>query len=97
MKSHPISCYDRVTLRPLNILGSLHDPDFSIQIVPTHEADATHGRVSMEAPLGRAVLRRFCGDQVTIRVQDHQASMRILAVEKPPPPDTEPSAISHGP
>jgi len=77
-----ITCYDRITLRPLNILGALHDPDITIQIVPSHEADAEHGRVSMEAPLGRAVLRRRCGDDVTIRVQDHQATMLITAVEK---------------
>lgn len=81
MKPTPISCYDHVTLRPLNILGAIHDPDFIIQIVPAHEADAAHGRISAEAPIGRAVLHRHCGDEVTVRVQDHTATLCILSVE----------------
>lgn len=81
MKPTPISCYDHVTLRPLNILGAIHDPDFIVQIVPAHEANAAHGRISREAPLGRAVLHRRCGDEITVRVQDHAATLRILAVE----------------
>jgi transcription elongation GreA/GreB family factor len=84
MNPTPISFYDHVTLRPLNELSALHDPDLTIQVVPHHEADADHGRVSVDAPLGRAVLRRIPGETVTIRVRDHSVSMRILAVAKVP-------------
>jgi hypothetical protein len=82
MNLSPISYYDQVTLRPLNLLGALHEPDMTIQVVPGYEADAEHGRISAEAPLGRAVLRKRCGDAVTIRVQDQSVSMKILAVRK---------------
>lgn len=78
-----VSFYDHVTLRPLNALGALHEPDFTIQLVPHHHADADRGLVSTQAPLGRAVLRQNVGDTVTIRVSDRALSMRILAVEKP--------------
>lgn len=82
MNSMMINYYDYVTLRPLNVLGALHDPDMTIQVVPSYEADAEHGRISAEAPLGRAILRKRCGDAVTIRVQDQSISMKILAVQK---------------
>ncbi|GEP43223.1 GreA/GreB family elongation factor [Brevifollis gellanilyticus] len=83
MNLHSISYYDHVTLRPLNVLGALHEPDITIQVVPGHEADAEHGRISAEAPLGRAILRKRSGDTITIQVRDQSISMRILAVERP--------------
>lgn len=82
MNTSPIACYDKVTLRPLHESSALHDSDLIIQIVPSHEADADHGRVSADAPLGRATLHRRCGDIITIHVQRHSTSMRILAVQK---------------
>jgi hypothetical protein len=83
MSSTAITYYDLVTLRPLNLLGALHDPDMTIQVVPRHEADAVQGRISVDAPLGRAILRKRCGDAVTIQIQDQSISMLILAVERP--------------
>lgn len=82
MNPSHISYYDQVTLRPLNELSALHDPDLTIQVVPSYEADADRGRVSADAPLGRALLRRHCGETITIQVQGRSLSMRILAVEK---------------
>lgn len=89
MNLHSISYYDHVTLRPLNVLGALHEPDMTIQVVPGYEADAEHGRISAEAPLGRALLRKRCGDAVTIQVQDQSISMRILDVRRLEPEDDE--------
>jgi hypothetical protein len=89
MSSTAITYYDQVTLRPLNLLGALHDPDMTIQVVPRHEADAGHGRISVDAPLGRALLRRHAGDTVTIHVQDQSVSMRILEVRKSAPEQDE--------
>ncbi len=82
MKSPSIAYYDQVTLRPLNELGLLHEPDMILQVVPSYEADADHGRISEDAPLGHALLRRRSGETVTIQVQGRSLSMRILAVEK---------------
>lgn len=83
MNSLSIHRYDHVTLRPLNELATLHEFDITIQVVPSYEADADNGRISEDAPLGQAVLRRRPGDQITIRVQDRALSMLILTVEKP--------------
>lgn len=77
-----ITYYDRVTLRPLNELQALHEPDLTIQIVPGHEADAVAGRISEDAPVGRAVLHRRSGETITIQAQGRSIPMRILAVEK---------------
>lgn len=89
MSSTAITYYDQVTLRPLNLLGALHDPDMTIQVVPGHEADAVQGRISVDAPLGRAILRKRCGDAVTIQIQDQSISMRILEVRKSAPEQDE--------
>ncbi|HEY1051402.1 MAG TPA: GreA/GreB family elongation factor [Prosthecobacter sp.] len=82
MSSFSITHYDRVTLRPLNELGTLHDPDFTLQVVPGYEADADHGLISEDAPLGRAILNHRRGDILRLQVQGRSLSMRILSVEK---------------
>ena len=83
MNSFSITYYDRVTLRPLNELGTLHDPDFTIQVVPGYESDADSGLISEDAPLGRAVLsHRGGGDTLRLQVHGRSLSLRILSVEK---------------
>ncbi|MDI1312932.1 GreA/GreB family elongation factor [Prosthecobacter sp.] len=83
MNTLPVRHYDRVTLRPLNELASLHEFDITIQVVPGYEADADSGRISEDAPLGRAVLRRSAGEKINLQVHDRKLAMLILAVEKP--------------
>ncbi len=87
MNSSSITYYDRVTLRPLNELGALHEPDFALQVVPGYEADASKGLISEDAPLGRAVLSHRGGDILRLQVQGRTLSMRILSVEKLARPD----------
>lgn len=82
MSYSAITYHDRVTLRPLNELAALHEPDMTLQVVPAHEVDADHGRISAEAPLGRALLHRRRGETVTIQVQGRSLSMLVLNVEK---------------
>lgn len=86
MNSFFITHYDRVTLRPLNELGALHEPDMTLQVVPAYEADADNGFISEEAPLGRALLRHRHGQTLSLQVQGRTLSMRILSVEKLPRP-----------
>lgn len=86
MNSFSITYYDRVTLRPMNELGALHEPDFTFQVVPGYEADADHGLISEDAPLGRAALSHRGGDILHLQVQGRSMSMRILSVEKLPRP-----------
>lgn len=87
MNSFSITYYDRVTLRPLNELGAVHDPDFTLQVVPGYEADADSGRISEDAPLGRAILNHRRGDILRLQVHGRSLSMRILSVEKLARPD----------
>lgn len=82
MNSLSIHHYDHVTLRPLNELATLHESDITIQVVPGYEADADNGRISEDAPLGRAVLRGSLGENIAIQVQGRSLSMLVLAVEK---------------
>ncbi|MGV3659571.1 MAG: GreA/GreB family elongation factor [Prosthecobacter sp.] len=82
MSFSSITYYDRVTLRPLNELGTLHEPDFTLQVVPGYEADADNDLISEDAPLGRAVLSHRSGDLLRVQVQGRSLSMRILSVEK---------------
>jgi transcription elongation GreA/GreB family factor len=76
-----INFYDRICLLPVNEQAS-EDDELCIQIVPAHEADAVAGRISVDAPVGRAVLHRKMGDTVTIRAQGGMIPMRIVTVEK---------------
>lgn len=80
MNSLCIHHYDQITLRPLNELSALDNADWTIQVVPGYEADADQGLVSEEAPLGRALLGRSCGEVVTIAVAGRSLSMRIVGV-----------------
>lgn len=82
MNSFSITYYDRVTLRPLNELGAVHDPDFTLQVVPGYEANADNGLISEDAPLGRAILSHRSGDLLRLQVHGRSLSMRILSVEK---------------
>ena len=82
MQTDTIFYHDRVTLRPLNELSALHEPDMTVQVVPPHDADADQGRISVEAPLGRALLRRRSGETVSLKVQARTLHMQILHVEK---------------
>lgn len=84
MKSFSIKHYDRITLRPLNELGALHEPDMIIQVVPAYEADADNGRISEDAPLGRALLRHRRGQTLSLQVHGRGLSMLVVAVEKQP-------------
>lgn len=77
-----INYYDRVRLRTLNEIEDPDDSDLTIQIVPAYEADATAGRISVDAPVGKAVFHRRIGDIVTVRAQGKAIPMRIVTVDK---------------
>lgn len=78
-----IHFYDRVRLRSIaDPDPAPDDSDLLIQIVPAHEADVVAGRISADAPVGRAVLHRRAGDTITVLAQGRKIPMRILTVEK---------------
>lgn len=52
-------------------------------IVSVQEADATHGRISMESPVGRALLGRRPGDRVEVQTPDGCRMLTIVDITAP--------------
>ena len=77
--------YDRVTLwLPED------EEDMVIQVVSTVRTDPSQGRISLESPLGKAVLSARVGDVLTIRVSESYAyDAEVRAIE---PADDDGSA-----
>jgi transcription elongation factor GreA len=51
------------------------------QIVSSHEAEPTQGRLSAESPVAVALLGRAVGEQVTVSLPKRERSLTILAVD----------------
>jgi transcription elongation factor GreA len=51
------------------------------QIVGRTEADPTQGRISNESPLGKALLGRRSGDEVTVQSPDGALRFEVLTIE----------------
>ncbi len=77
-----INYYDRIRLRSMEDIDTPDEDELCIQIVPAYEADAASGRISAEAPVGRAALHRRIGETIDVRAQGRTISMRIMTVEK---------------
>lgn len=72
-----VKLYDRVTLYLPE-----DDETMEIQIVSTVRIDPNAGFISMESPLGKAVLGACVGDVVTVRVNEgYSYEVEIQAVE----------------
>lgn len=72
-----VQLYDRVTLwLPED------EEEMVIQVVSTVRTDPSQGRVSLESPLGKAVLGAAVGDVVNVRVNDsYSYDAEIRAIE----------------
>jgi hypothetical protein len=77
-----ITYYDHILLRTLDRTEAPDTDEICIQIVPAYAADAAAGRISAEAPVGRAVLHRKLGDTVTVLAQGRRIVMKIVKVDK---------------
>lgn len=53
----------------------------TFQIVGSAEADPTHGRISNESPLGRALLGHRAGEEVSIQTPGGPSRFQIVHVE----------------
>jgi transcription elongation factor GreA len=56
------------------------DEELTYQLVGTYEADLKVGRISVESPIGRALLGKEVDDEVTIRVPKGKRCVSILKV-----------------
>lgn len=57
--------------------------DEEYTLVRSDEADATHGRISTDSPVGRALLGGRRGDQVQVQTPGGLRSLTILQVVAP--------------
>ncbi len=57
------------------------DEELRYQLVGTYEADLKLGRISVESPIGRALLGKEIDDEVTIKVPKGKRVVSILNVE----------------
>jgi len=51
------------------------------QLVGPYESDVNHGRLSVESPVGRGLMGRFEGDEVTVYTPSGLRMYRILSIE----------------
>lgn len=58
------------------------DEEMEFKIVGTKEADIDSGRMSDESPIGRAIMNREEGEELTIEVPDGEVRMKILEIRK---------------
>ncbi len=73
-----VGLYDKVT-----VYLPEDDEEEVYQIVSTVRQDALHGRISLESPVGRALLGKKVGDRVHIQVKPQWGyDMVIRAIEK---------------
>ncbi len=73
-----VNLYDKVT-----VYLPEDDEEEVYQIVTTMRQDALHGRISLESPVGRALLGKKVGDTVHIQVKPQWGyDMVIRAIEK---------------
>ena len=67
------------------------DETETITLMTTLREDAVHGIISMESPLGRAVMGRRVGDRVRVKVNDEISyDVEIRAIHKGQDDDTLP-------
>ena len=73
-----------VTVRDLSC-----DEIFKFSIVGTREADPRHGKLSNESPLGKAIMGKGVGAEVSVRSADGSITWRIEAIESKDVSDAE--------
>lgn len=72
---------DRVGLgSSVVVLDLLKDEELTYKLVPSEEADASKGLISTSSPIGRGLLGKRVGDEVSITIPGGQRKLEILEV-----------------
>jgi transcription elongation factor GreB len=58
-----------------------------VRIVGPDEFDAAEGYISMDSPMGRALLRKAVDDEFTVELPGGRRSFVVTSIEYPPPPE----------
>ncbi|MBL4683233.1 MAG: transcription elongation factor GreA [Nannocystaceae bacterium] len=65
----------------VTVLDMDTDTEKTYTIVGEDEADADRGRISITAPLSRAMLGKEAGDEATIKLPKGERSLEVISVE----------------
>lgn len=72
---------DRVVFGRTILLYDLHtETEISYQLVGPYESAPEQGRISIESPLGRGLIGRSVGDEVTIKIPRGTQQFEILEI-----------------
>jgi transcription elongation factor GreA len=72
---------DRVGLgSSVVVLDLQKDEELTYKLVPSEEADASKGLISTSSPIGRGLLGKRVGDEVSIAIPGGQRKLEILEV-----------------
>ncbi len=64
------------------IQESGNDPE-TYSIVEADDADPQQGKLSIDSPVGQALLGQYAGDQITVEVPEGELTLEILEVRQP--------------
>lgn len=78
--NHKISMGNTVTIEYLGELEDDEEAVMQVQIVGETEADFSKGKISNEAPLGKALIGKKNGDIATFATAHGEESYKILAI-----------------
>ncbi len=73
--------HDEVTLGAVVTIVEGNNPPEEYHVVGAAEADPTHGKISNESPLGRALIGRRVGDSVQVNAPVGLLTFRIAAIK----------------
>ena len=66
----------------VKILDVEMDEEMEFKMVGTKEADIDSGKMSDESPIGRAIMNREVGEEVTVETPSGEVKMKILEIRK---------------
>ena len=73
--------YDSVTVGARITIQEEDFPEEIYHLVGSSEADPGNGRISNESPIGRALLGKKLGDEVTVKTPGGTLNFKILKIE----------------
>ena len=66
----------------VRILDCEFDEELEYKIVGSTEANSLKGKISNESPVGRALLGKKVGDQITVETQMGELSYKVLEIQR---------------
>ncbi len=66
----------------VKVLDKEYDEEIEFQIVGSSEANSLQGRISNESPVGKALMGREVGDEVTVETQAGVMGYKVLDIQR---------------